>query len=87
MFLDLSISTIYVFFLPMCILFSQRLSAFTRGGAYKVTPDAVELSKTLALWPGYQYNPLYCQWVIHIYFFPVFLSYTTFADLMLIFCR
>jgi hypothetical protein len=50
-----------IFYLDPILKYPQRLSTFTRGGAYKVIPDAIELSKTLDPWPGYQYNTLCFQ--------------------------
>jgi hypothetical protein len=41
------------FYLYPILKYPPRLSAFTRGGAYKVIPDTIELSKTLDPWPGY----------------------------------
>jgi hypothetical protein len=42
-----------IFILIQSLNFSKRLSTFTRGGAYKVIPYTIELSKTLGPWPGY----------------------------------
>jgi hypothetical protein len=59
------------------------MSTFTSGGAYKVTPNDVELFKTLAPWPGYEYNTLCYQLVRQFLQIPVFIGY---IPLLLIRC-
>jgi hypothetical protein len=64
----MSLNLITTYFVCYDVFFCL-MSTFTRGGVYKVTPNDVEFSKTIAPWPGYEYNTLCCQWVGHFYLF------------------
>jgi hypothetical protein len=48
----------YSIFVYIHVNFCQSLFVFTRRGDYKVTPDNIDLSKTLAPCPEYEHNTL-----------------------------
>jgi hypothetical protein len=48
---------------------------------YKVIPDAIELSKTLDPWAGYQYNTLCCPWVGKTFVIFVFYLFNSLCSL------